>query len=40
MRNYYEEKIIPVMLEHRIITEEEKETIAEYLRGFTGTENA
>ena len=40
MGNYYEEKILPVMLEHRIIMEEEKEAMAEYLRGFGGIEDA
>jgi len=40
MRNYYEQKILPVMLEHQLIMEEEKEAMAEYLRGFGGTEDA
>ncbi len=40
MRNYYEQKILPIMLEHQIIMEEEKEAMAEYLRSFGGTEDA
>jgi hypothetical protein len=38
--NNYAEKIIPIMLEHNLITQEEQDIMTEFVREITGEDYA